>query len=445
MILFSIMFLSFVLLTSYVEDQSIGENKKTEQEERLGNEGLALLNPQKYELKIGVALNDDVFVSLQKLNEEYEERYPNIQIIWKRFSEEDAYEYFLDQVTNGHESLDIMLLDNEWIYAFATRGLLAPLDEQTTKKLNSRIPVGANRLLSWNDHLWAIPMDIDPIVLVYNRDVLQENNFTPATSFEMLWSQHAQLSTTYFDEMLPEQYGFYFNPLDLYAVATLLWSYSGLTTGDELQTWLFEEGQLQTISSLFLRTVASLEKEEVEKVQQWDPVDLYPLETTSFNAWRLLEEGKMAYRLARLSEYKLHKGVPNLIVSTFPVQEVRDGASLWYSGRSWSISSSSTVQEQARHWILTMTQDKQQLDFSQSAGTLPAAESALLSGKTGWTREFVEPWFYEGQTMPPTPEYVSQKDEYASQLQQLWQGDVQIDTLVKTIHQGWNPASSLLP
>lgn len=449
-ILFIIMILSFVLLTSYTENHDPRNNDEDVAEEELLDESMiSFLDTQEYELKVGVSVSDEEFESLQSMNEQYEDMYQNIHINWVRIPSEQAYSQMLRATSYSSEQLDIVLLNNEWVYAFATSGFLAPLDEQTEQRLEGRIPSSANVQLVWNDYVWAIPMEIDPVILIYNSRVLEEYQWPIASTMEELWAQHVQLSAqdTLSDTEKPI-YGLYFNPEDMYAFSALMWSYGGLHEDDDLHTWLENEDHMVTLASLFMRKSEEvMEGSELQTVELWDPSGLYPLEESSFQSWDLLQSDQMAYRIARLSEFMIDEQESTLEVTLLPSKGAVGEASLWSGGRSWSVTSASNVKEQAIHWMLFMTQDERQLKWANTAGTLPAAESALLSGKTGWPVTLVEPWFHEGLTLSPTPDFWQREHTFASEIRRLWTGqeEPEWEVLKKTIRQGWSPANSLLP
>lgn len=124
-------------------------------------------------LSVAVAMDEAAFKELASQNIRFRSRHPDITVTLTRVGPEEAYRYFA-RASAMDESADIMLLKNEWVNEFAASGYLLPADNAFTGKTLAEQFDAISSAVKWNDHMWGVPLDIDPYVLVWNTTLLRE-------------------------------------------------------------------------------------------------------------------------------------------------------------------------------------------------------------------------------------------------------------------------------
>lgn len=460
MILFSIIALSFILLTSYIGNNEQGKRPDTSRSSTMtGTGGITLPDPSSYELKVAVSVPSGQYDALTELTKRYQTTHPNVKVSLTNLPIEEAYARLKSEVGLGSE-YDVVLMDNEWVYEYATAGLISPVNEEIITDLDRRLPDSVQSILQWNSLLWAVPMDMDPYVLVYHRAVLEQLELDSASSFEELWALHATVSAspTMADAEETEapgaeerdesfempSYGLYFDASDPYALAAIL-AARGVPLAAESRVLSIDSPEtLEAAKDIFQRNQALLDKSGAQGELVWDPSGLYPADEGAFDAWEWLREGRLAMRVASLSEYSQERRGQDLQVRLLPSALEGNAASLWSRGRSWVVLSRTKLADQAYGWIEAMTKDESQLSWSEAAGTLPTSESALTTGETRWPSSLVEPWFHLGRVLPATTNAMERLTLYQDTIRAFWLGEMEWEQFKTAIHQVWSQASSPL-
>jgi multiple sugar transport system substrate-binding protein len=175
-------------------------------------------------LKVTVSMQPTEFAILQKQSLEYTTAHADIKVELNNIT--DAYTV-LKKANQLGDAPDLMLLDNHWVNEFAALGFLHPMDEFFTGDQQSHGIASLMNQVKWNGYLWAIPKDVDPYIIVWNKKTALDNKWehAPETIDELLaWNKTM---------MHPEKgkFGIYFDQTDPYAFLSLITTLGDDTTG----------------------------------------------------------------------------------------------------------------------------------------------------------------------------------------------------------------------
>jgi len=327
-------------------------------------------------LTIEAALNEEQFYSLSNQNDDFMFRHPDIKVELKRLDPDLAYEVYKLE-SELEDAADVMLLSNEWVAEFASSGFLLPANAAFTGKSLSEQFEALLAPLKWNDYLWGVPRDMDPYVIVWNRDMLRQ------------WlGDNAELPLT----------------LEQWAAAA---EASGLSQGE--QSWLAIVRDDPLALSAWLENAANESSDPLWKrdLKSWTGTSLERamelLEEQKANL-RMIEDGDEAIRMLE-SGVVLAAVVPYSVAAELEIREQEaTGPELsidhrfwelpfvWPRGSSYVISSRTKAEEAASAWIADMTGDQAQLTNLAENNKLPAYRSLydsdrrlsnLLPGRNG--------------------------------------------------------------
>ncbi len=136
--------------------------------------------------KIVVATSAPLLLGLQYYEEQAEKDLGvDIELVEVPFSE--LYTKVVTDMSNPRGKFDVILVPNDWIGEFATKGLILQLDEYVNKykdelKYEDILPHIRERLMKWAGHYYSIPFDGDCHMLFYRKDLL--TNETARTMFK---------------------------------------------------------------------------------------------------------------------------------------------------------------------------------------------------------------------------------------------------------------------
>ncbi|TVY00563.1 ABC transporter substrate-binding protein [Cohnella terricola] len=327
-------------------------------------------------LKIEAALDEEQFYSLANQNNDFMFRHPDIKIELKRLDPDRAYEVY-KLASELEDAADVMLLSNEWVTEFASSGFLLPANAAFTGKSLSEQFEALLAPLKWNDYLWGVPRDMDPYVLVWNRDLLRQwlgDNVELPLTLEQ-WSTVAEASELSQGEK----------------------SWLAIDRNDPLalSAWL-DNAANEPSEPLWKRDRKSWTGTSLERAMEL-------LEQQRANL-RLSDDGAEAMRMLE-SGTVLAAVVPYSIAEELEASEQSaTGAELtidyrfwalpfiWPRGSSYVISSHTKAEEAASAWIADMTGDQAQLTNLAENNKLPVYRSLydsdrqlsnLLSGRNG--------------------------------------------------------------
>ncbi|MDP5273135.1 ABC transporter substrate-binding protein [Chengkuizengella axinellae] len=275
-------------------------------------------------LEISVSLGDNQLQLLQEFNAEFEKNHKGVNIRLNNVSEDESYELYKQESQIGISS-DIMLLDNEWINEFAASGYLIQVDE-IINSMNDQFQTLLLAQTKWNRHDWAVPVDSDVYVVVWNPNLVEDSEeiFPPATTAE-------------FVDMI------YLNPEQVYI--------------DQKDPF----SMLQIITILNAKNDLEETNEEIQSLEiQWDIISKFAY--SEDDPWGLLNNGEIMLMITSLNE--ITKSV-DFNYHYSPIQLVKEADSLespliggFIKGRSFAVSSNTNVQKEAFEWLQTLLLDE---------------------------------------------------------------------------------------
>jgi multiple sugar transport system substrate-binding protein len=110
----------------------------------------------------------------KKTAELYMKKKPNIKIEWVDIGNE-RFQKTLTLISSG-SAPDILYI-NEYVFAFAEKGVLEPLDDIIAKDNEFKISDFYESLLEplrWNGKLYGLPQEVSPFVIYYNKDMFNK-------------------------------------------------------------------------------------------------------------------------------------------------------------------------------------------------------------------------------------------------------------------------------
>jgi maltose-binding protein MalE len=318
-----------------------------------------------------------------------------------------------NQLGNGP---DLMLIDNLWVNEFAALGFLRPMDEFFTGEQQSHGITTLMNQVKWNGYLWAIPKDVDPYILVWNKKVAEDNKWShaPETIEEWLsWNKTL---------MHPEEgkYGIYLDTFDPNALLSLLSTLTRDATNTSFLSKINDPAIIKNIENFFVP------QEEV-----YNPSLLkqnYPLHSSSMDPWSMLNQGKIAAMITTVSEFKLHGNSDNELAA-LKLKDMSTYEAINFGllkGRSYAISSRSKNEMLAINWIKEMTSIGTDLIAWDEAKLLPSIPTAYLTtpiSNDSNTNSNSYIWLINnGRVIPVEPQTNKKLISFKNDWNQVWEG-----------------------
>lgn len=310
------------------------------------------------QLRVTVHMKEAEYRSLEEANRLFMMKYPAVQVHLSNEAEQsnspEVYSLWKREAELGI-SQDIMLMDNSWVREFAALGYLSPVDSLTTGDVPGDLSESLLDVLRWNGYLWAMPMDLDPYVPIWNKKLLalESGGQLPGS-----WEQYTQL-------------------LEETAARHKTINLLQLTPGrlEELMLWLRQyEAETKTTRSYGPADgLGLLHSETQDKLlylasisQRISRLDA-PMQLLS-----ALQEGELLSAFVPWSNYSSWTTQLDELVQLdlSRIEPYR------HSGRSYAISSRSVAVEEALLWVQEMTDTLKQQQAYQVNRMLPARLSA---------------------------------------------------------------------
>lgn len=358
-VLFAILLLALINLSPSETSTLIRSEDRGESEPVTLQDQLKEQEPGK--IKVAVQLSDAQFLRLQQMSQKVMEG-SHIQVELTNLAEDQDYETIREELELG-DSPDILLLGNTWVRRFASGGYLLPTESYYSGSLTGEVLSASLTQNEWNGYVWAVPMDADPYVWVYDPDRLKELGMDfPLTQAEWKKLINEYLKHQPFPYLLAIDYN------DPYAVISLMWQ-------------LAERSGTTSVEDLFKPT------EGMETtLQQLDLLRPFLVNFHGFGggeeAWAKLRNGEIALALVRWSEAEQH--TYQNIKMAYPAKD----NGMWVDGRSYAVSARSKNIEAAGEWISAMTSQLQQRQWFEMTGNLPVLKTmyyqAARNGLPSW-------------------------------------------------------------
>lgn len=351
------------------------------------------------QLNVAVSMTDSEFKVLEELGRSFMSSH-SVLVHLHNLPKDEVYEQYKSTSQLG-EAYDVMLLDNVWVNEFAALGYLEPLEESLMLALEANQIDPMLSQVRWNGFLWAVPKEIDPYILAWNKKKYMDFDIEVALGSyeELIAANHL------FTNLEEQEHGVYFDFHDPYAFISLLWTLGGewIDPVEHKPTMLRQE-IIERLNTFFYA-----EREEEEENILSPPLhELYPIQNEHWNPWEAMNNDQMAIMITSLSDYMRNAG-ETIGMSALPayydeINNITYGG--WMNGRSFAISSKSEVTEEAFLWTEYMTTPEIQLRFMNSGGALPvfhtAYESSYIQDKPYFDQ--IVDSIEEGSIFPIQPE-----------------------------------------
>lgn len=313
------------------------------------------------DLSVAAVIGQEGFERLRQQSDDYQVRHPEVTVRWTRIDPASAS--LEGDVRDAIETSDLMLLPNEWVLDLAVDGELQPVDSAFDGDALSEQFGAVISQMKWNGYLWGVPRDIDPYVLVWNKNVLaslqsETGQALPSSSLE-LWESLPQLlsdkgmiaSWLAIDSEDP--------------LALLAWLGAAAKRG---QDELFVRSNEIWNSDALGRALKLLDEQRAGIADVGDGTDF----------WGAFAAGRYASAVVRNSEAdQALAELPDAVSSAIRIdRSVWDTSFVWPNGTSFVLSSRSNQEEAAKRWLTEMTASGSQLENYENDGLLPVIRSA---------------------------------------------------------------------
>ncbi|WP_236344096.1 extracellular solute-binding protein [Paenibacillus plantiphilus] len=304
-------------------------------------------------IQVAVSMDDREFQYWERVNIEIGNEYPDLEVELTNFNKDEAYESWLQSAQLGG-SFDIIVMDNHLVQEFAVNGFLLPMDDLYARdSLVDHLKALTEPLL-WNGSIWGVPVDSDPIVMVWNQELLNIVGQKPPATWEGFHSLFTGMSKSN-----PSLKAVNMHTGSAAHMAAWLGAFTG-SIAESANLSLFNDVMKAQIRFALMES-SSLDPghEKAELLQQF-------------------RDGNLLSAVMPWSQYKQLSGEElngMNVVSGVP-------SFSWDGGRSFVVMSQTSQLQRSRQWINIMTTSSRQLDRYGELGKLPTRHSV-------YTKEYV--------------------------------------------------------
>jgi len=392
LLLTAILAVSLILLTSTsnrYEDAPPGQGGAEPFFRSGGNAASA--NEIPVALDVAVAADSHELKALAQLSDEWSGKRPHLSIRWRRLDQQANFGDVLREMKYENRA-DIYLVENDWINGLAARGVLLPLEAAGDMPSFPEPLPAAERQIRWNELTWGVPFDVDPYILVWNREAAELADVSPQVWTLADIQRAAELWMSASDAEGERHATF----VDLEDVQALMWLAEA--SGYVLETEEAADGEAGEPSAEFAENPESV-------FEQW--VRASASNVSAADMWSALAEGRIGFAVVRLSEYLAHTA-PSIAAGPLPAADKSAAEGRFgLSGRSFVVHAGTEFASAAVEWIVGMTAIVSQQEFSRASGTLPSSRDALADVRHG-AEPFGEPWMrdwlLEADALPVSPD-----------------------------------------
>lgn len=374
-------------------------------------------------LRVSVSLGTAEWNSLSALTDEFMRTHDGITVKLENVPASEQYTAWKKAGQFG-TAPDLMLLDNGWVQEFAALGFLYPVSEFfTTDKQSQYLPAVLDQV-KWNGYLWGVPKDIDPYILVWNRNMAEANGWkkAPATGAELIeWNRKL---------MNPDKgtYGIYFDHQDYLSLLSVFTAFMDVLPDGASPLGAVDEPAFRKALHDFL----------VPQKEEWDSALFaanYPARSEAWDPWTLLGEGKLAAMVTTVSEYRRHS-MYGVELSSLPMPgtgKTKTGS--WLKGRSYCLSSHSENTAAAMEWVKAVTGTDAESREWTDTGMLPVMLANYATTPLVAEEKFKSyAWLVqEGKAMPFSIDSASRSEAVAAKFHRLAEGKLSLDQLMKEL------------
>jgi len=340
-----------------------GENG-TEQDPEMTN------GPDEAKLRVGLAVTEEEFQYWQQMNEQFMEQHPKMHVELTNYAEQDARTGWIREAQVG-SSNDLLLMDNTMIREFVVAGYLSPLDDLFTGLSLADHLEALTDPLKWNGYIWGLPIDCDPVMIVWQAELLRSAGGGIAPTD---WNAFKAMVTK-------------LKSLDPALQALSI----GSAEGSRILTWL---GAFNNSDALGKETsianLAALGSQAITQLQFWaeQVAGGAPVLSEDRNTW--MNKVKSRQVLAAVMPWSEYRTIPPAERKLLQLSDPRNPLS-WAGGRSLVLTSQSAEADAAKRWIEAMSAPDAQLLRYNKWGKLPARKSLYNGSLFELTRNDAPP------------------------------------------------------
>ncbi|MFC5651704.1 extracellular solute-binding protein [Paenibacillus solisilvae] len=305
-------------------------------------------------LRAAVSMQASEYQYWIESNEKFQHVHPAIKVELINFPTAEAYDTWKEDSQIG-DPFDIMLLDNNRVREFAVQGYLLPTDGIFTGDSLADQLEALTDLLKWNGSLWGVPLDCNPLLVVWQRELLKTAglNASPKdwSTFKTAWNglQSANPNLKWFN-ILPAE------PSQIIA-----WLGAFKDNSQSAVNLLpFNEGSKQQ-----LRFAADYAKQ----MSALNPV---------LDSAKLMQQFESGTLLSSVLPWSVYQSLSDAERKRLTIGN-QTGPISWSGGNSFVLSSKLEDLDAARLWINEMTSTSSQLDRYSRFMRLPARISAYTN------------------------------------------------------------------
>lgn len=304
-------------------------------------------------IRVAVSMDEREFEYWEQFNEKFEQEYPDLKVELLNFSKDEAYAAWFKSSQLG-EAIDIILMDNRMVREFAVQGFLLPADELLARDTLGDQLKALTDPLYWNGSIWGVPADSDPVVIAWNREMLNIVGQKPPATWEGFHALFTELKKSN-----PSLEAVNIRPGEAEQMVAWLGAFNG-SIAEAANLSLFNDAMKQQIRYT-LQGASSLDPGS----QMYELIEKF-------------RSGNLLSAVMLWSQYKELSGEGLSAMNVVP------GVSSfsWDGGRSFVIASHTKQLQRARQWIRIVTASSRQLDRYTATGKLP-------TGNSVYTKEYV--------------------------------------------------------
>lgn len=382
-------FVSLLLLSQFHIDDQLFVPSQPSTNEVSNRPPKAKKSPETWkQLRVQVNLSPISFIQLNQANQSFiDETGIYVELVNTTDKLTDAE--WSNQLVQ-EDSADIMLTDSTSVLGFAKKGWLLPIEQSSNAGFSS--PVWLMNQLKWNGYTWGVPAQIDPYVLVWNKELMAGRTKESLPSNWEEWkrildpSSQEGASASQQPDLLERgtaavelpampQAWFAWHDGDKEAFLSLirrlglLWpevNQAPLMRADWYAKGVTDNAQGSSLK--WNQQLAQLESYRAH-FKPWGE------KASKSDTWDLLRAGRVAFGIVPYSEAVAEVSEPLAIEAP---ADVHLPAGQWATSRSYMIASSSQHEAEARQWIDYMTSLTVQREWYDTLSVLPAHEQAYI-------------------------------------------------------------------
>lgn len=371
------------------------------------------LSYESAQLNVNVSLSKEDFAQLHEYNARFMGKYPHIEV--NLTNEEPSPDLFVRWSERSESGMgpDIMLMENGWVVPFAVKGYLKSVDGLISGDALADQLSGLTEPLRWNGYLWAVPKNIDPHMLFWNKDLLDGASIAKLPNDEAtLREAAAAVAAIQGDEQL---YLVNFSPGELQQ--PLMW----------LSKFYGDPGVL-----INLQGMTDKQRDGLEWLQS---IHSFVSGIAGTRYLQLSQEIENDKQLSLILSWEQYSKLTQAAREKLTPDE--DMFFSWLGGSSFAISSRSRAEKEAMLWIEEITGTASGRLALEYSGKLPVRAS--LYGEAGRLLSRSRPspplWWYEAMSAkPPERDMIRPDKEWPIRWQQWerrWESlsfdDVELD------------------